>query len=55
MQVCGVVVNALDQIYYPCEHVAWAADKGLMTLRSDPWWMASNVCWTFSLYFNIAR
>uniref|UniRef100_A0A1B6MGK4 Peroxisomal membrane protein 11C n=1 Tax=Graphocephala atropunctata TaxID=36148 RepID=A0A1B6MGK4_9HEMI len=55
MQVCGVVVNVLDQLYYPFEHVAWAADKGLLSQRSEMWWLASNVCWTLSLYFNIAR
>ncbi|XP_054280549.1 peroxisomal membrane protein 11C [Macrosteles quadrilineatus] len=55
MQVCGVVVNILDQLYYPLEHVAWAADRGLISLRSDHWWTASNACWAFSLYFSIAR
>jgi len=55
MQVCGVVVNVLDQLYYPLEHVAWAADKGLISIRSNHWWTASNACWAFSLYFSIAR
>uniref|UniRef100_A0A1B6JQ36 Peroxisomal membrane protein 11C n=1 Tax=Homalodisca liturata TaxID=320908 RepID=A0A1B6JQ36_9HEMI len=55
MQVCGVIVNILDQLYYPLEHVAWAADKGILSQNSEKWWLASNVCWALSLYFNIAR
>ena len=55
MQFCGVIVNIFDQFYYPAEHIAWAADKGLLSCRSDKWWLASTICWVLSLYFNLAR
>ncbi|XP_060231892.1 peroxisomal membrane protein 11C isoform X2 [Meriones unguiculatus] len=32
-----VLANAADQLYYPSEHVAWAADAGLLGLEPAPW------------------
>lgn len=55
MQICGIIVNIFDQFYYPAEHIAWAADKGLLSCQSDKWWLASSICWVLSLYFNLAR
>ncbi|XP_014280202.1 peroxisomal membrane protein 11C isoform X2 [Halyomorpha halys] len=53
MRFCGLAVNFLDQVYYPLEHVAWAADCKLLKIKSDPWWTASTICWALSMYFMI--
>ncbi|XP_019730901.1 peroxisomal membrane protein 11C isoform X2 [Hippocampus comes] len=33
----SVLTNVADQLYYPCEHVAWAADSHLLGVKSDRW------------------
>ncbi|XP_014280201.1 peroxisomal membrane protein 11C isoform X1 [Halyomorpha halys] len=55
MRFCGLAVNFLDQVYYPLEHVAWAADCKLLKIKSDPWWTASTICWALSMYFMIFK
>uniref|UniRef100_A0A1B6CRJ8 Peroxisomal membrane protein 11C n=1 Tax=Clastoptera arizonana TaxID=38151 RepID=A0A1B6CRJ8_9HEMI len=55
MQICGVVSNILDQLYYPLEHVAWASDKKLLSVRSDKWWTLSTICWVLSVYFCLIK
>lgn len=55
MRFCGLAVNLLDQVYYPLEHVAWAADCKLLKIKSDPWWTASTICWALSMYFMIFK
>lgn len=51
----SVLGNLADQLYYPCEHVAWAADTHLVSLRSAPWWTLSTAFWASSLLLSIAR
>ncbi|XP_077391305.1 peroxisomal membrane protein 11C isoform X2 [Festucalex cinctus] len=51
----SVLTNVADQLYYPCEHVAWAADAQLVRVKSDRWWLISTVLWGTSLLLGILR
>ncbi|XP_047231421.1 peroxisomal membrane protein 11C [Girardinichthys multiradiatus] len=51
----SVLTNVADQLYYPCEHIAWAADAELIKVRSDKWWLFSTVLWGTSLLLGIFR
>ncbi|XP_013862751.1 peroxisomal membrane protein 11C [Austrofundulus limnaeus] len=51
----SVLTNVADQLYYPCEHIAWAADAELIKARSDKWWLFSTVLWGSSLLLGILR
>ncbi|XP_007439889.1 peroxisomal membrane protein 11C isoform X2 [Python bivittatus] len=47
--------NVADQLYYPCEHMAWAADAEIIHANSNRWWTLSTSLWGFSLLLGIAR
>lgn len=51
----SVLNNVADQLYYPCEHVAWAADAKLIRTPSDRWWLLSTVLWGASLLLGTLR
>lgn len=51
----SVLNNFADQLYYPCEHIAWAADAKLIKVKSDKWWLLSTVLWGLSLFLGILR
>lgn len=51
----SVLNNAADQLYYPCEHIAWAADTELIKVKSDKWWLLSTALWGASLLLGILR
>ncbi|KAM6921894.1 peroxisomal membrane protein 11C [Xenentodon cancila] len=51
----SVFTNVADQLYYPCEHIAWAADAELIKVKSDRWWLFSTVLWGTSLLLGILR
>ncbi|KAJ0032701.1 hypothetical protein NQD34_002782 [Periophthalmus magnuspinnatus] len=51
----SVLTNMADQLYYPCEHVAWAADAHLVPVQSQRWWLLSTVLWGTSLLLSILR
>uniref|UniRef100_A0A674MWB6 Peroxisomal biogenesis factor 11 gamma n=1 Tax=Takifugu rubripes TaxID=31033 RepID=A0A674MWB6_TAKRU len=51
----SVLSNVADQLYYPCEHIAWAADAELIKIKSDKWWLFSTVLWGASLLLGILR
>ncbi|XP_054909017.1 peroxisomal membrane protein 11C [Poeciliopsis prolifica] len=51
----SVLMNVADQLYYPCEHIAWAADAELIKVRSDKWWLFSVALWGTSLLLGILR
>ncbi|XP_069674973.1 peroxisomal membrane protein 11C isoform X2 [Periplaneta americana] len=53
--ILGVLTNVADQLYFPLEHVAWAADHRLVSFRSTYWWTASTTCWAMSLYFSLLK
>ncbi|XP_024133939.1 peroxisomal membrane protein 11C isoform X1 [Oryzias melastigma] len=51
----SVLTNVADQLYYPCEHVAWAADAEIIKVKSDKWWLFCTVLWGTSLLLGILR
>lgn len=51
----SVLNNMADQLYYPCEHIAWAADAELIKIKSDKWWLFSTLLWGASLLLGILR
>lgn len=51
----SVLGNLADQLYYPCEHVAWAADAKILRVDSARWWTLSTAFWGLSLLLGIAR
>ncbi|XP_060797586.1 peroxisomal membrane protein 11C [Neoarius graeffei] len=55
LRCMSVLINIADQLYYPCEHVAWAADAELIKVKSDKWWTLSTVLWGVSLLLGTLR
>ncbi|XP_075402035.1 peroxisomal membrane protein 11C [Tenrec ecaudatus] len=51
----SVLGNLADQLYYPCEHVAWAADAKILHVDAARWWTLSTAFWGLSLLLGIAR
>ncbi|XP_037680374.1 peroxisomal membrane protein 11C isoform X2 [Choloepus didactylus] len=51
----SVLGNLADQLYYPCEHVAWAADTKVLHVDSARWWALSTALWGLSLLLGIAK
>ncbi|CAN9500933.1 unnamed protein product [Ophioblennius macclurei] len=51
----SVLNNVADQLYYPCEHIAWAADAQLISVKSDKWWLFSTALWGTSLILGVLR
>nr|XP_012646191.1 peroxisomal membrane protein 11C isoform X2 [Microcebus murinus] len=51
----SVLGNLADQLYYPCEHVAWAADANILHVDSFRWWTLSTTFWALSLLLGVAR
>ena len=46
--VCG-------QLYYPVEHLAWAADYGLISLNSTHLWTVAILLWMVPLLINFTK
>ncbi|XP_005413249.1 PREDICTED: peroxisomal membrane protein 11C isoform X3 [Chinchilla lanigera] len=51
----SVLGNIADQFYYPCEHLAWAADAKVLHVDSARWWTLSTALWGLSLLLGVAR
>ncbi|NXT30991.1 PX11C protein, partial [Pelecanoides urinatrix] len=51
----SVLCNLANQLYYPCEHLAWAADAGIIRVGSQKWWTLSTALWALSLLLGILR
>ncbi|XP_015280150.1 PREDICTED: peroxisomal membrane protein 11C isoform X2 [Gekko japonicus] len=51
----SVLNNLADQLYYPCEHVAWAADAEIVRANAPKWWALSMALWGASLLLGMAR
>ena len=50
------VAHALScQLYYPVEHVAWAAECGFLPFRPTPLWTAATLLWALSLLSSLLR
>ncbi|XP_038079403.1 peroxisomal membrane protein 11C-like [Patiria miniata] len=55
LRVLGLANNLMDQLFFPLEHIAWAADKKLINVSSSPWWVLCIAAWGLSLSFSILR
>ncbi|XP_069505342.1 peroxisomal membrane protein 11C isoform X2 [Ambystoma mexicanum] len=55
VRLLSVLSNMADQLYYPCEHVAWAADAKVIHTKSEKWWTISTALWGISLLLGIVR
>ncbi|XP_030910464.2 peroxisomal membrane protein 11C isoform X2 [Melopsittacus undulatus] len=55
VRVLSVLCNVANQLYYPCEHMAWAADAGIIRARAQKWWTLSMGLWASSLLLGILR
>lgn len=55
MRGLSVLSNLANQLYYPCEHVAWAADAGVVRVGSQKWWALSTGLWAAALLLGILR
>ncbi|NXG21355.1 PX11C protein, partial [Grallaria varia] len=51
----SVLCNVANQLYYPCEHLAWAADVGIVRAASQKWWTLSTALWGCALLLDILR
>lgn len=51
----SVLGNLADQLYYPCEHIAWAADAKILHVDAARWWVLSTAFWGLSLLLGIVR
>ncbi|XP_036168266.1 peroxisomal membrane protein 11C isoform X2 [Myotis myotis] len=49
----SVLGNLADQLYYPCEHIAWAADAKILHVDAARWWVLSTALWGLSLLLGI--
>ncbi|NXE71724.1 PX11C protein, partial [Calcarius ornatus] len=45
VRALSVLSNVANQLYYPCEHLAWAADLGIVRAASQRWWTRSTALW----------
>ncbi len=50
-----VVHSVCGQLYYPVEHVAWAADNQLIPLDSVPVWTLAVLLWGVPLLLDLLR
>lgn len=56
MASLGVITNAIDQVYYPIEKVAWMVEHKLISgYKLEPWDIASSVFWAVSLYLTLMK
>ncbi|XP_038633154.1 peroxisomal membrane protein 11C isoform X2 [Scyliorhinus canicula] len=55
VRLLSITGNVADQLYYPCEHLAWAADYRILNIKSDKWWTLSNSLWSLSLALGALR
>ncbi|XP_071434305.1 peroxisomal membrane protein 11C isoform X2 [Pithys albifrons albifrons] len=51
----SVLCNVANQLYYPCEHLAWAADVGIVRAPSRKWWTLSTALWGCALLLGMLR
>ncbi|NXM68609.1 PX11C protein, partial [Serilophus lunatus] len=51
----SVLCNVANQLYYPCEHLAWAADVGIVRAGSRRWWTLSTALWGCALLLGMLR
>ncbi len=50
-----LIEAVFGQFYYPVEHLAWAADYGLISLNSAHLWTVAIILWIVPLLINITK
>lgn len=54
-RAADILVSLANQLYYPVEHTAWAADQGLLPVQSSRFWLLSNILWMVSLVISLTQ
>ena len=56
-RILSLIGNFSGMIYFPIEHIAWASDHKILSLRngSASWWTAGIVCWNISLITGLLK
>lgn len=53
---CGELTSCVcSQLYYPVEHIAWAADQQLVGVASTHVWTVAIILWAIPLLITIVR
>ncbi|XP_054725067.1 peroxisomal membrane protein 11C-like [Uloborus diversus] len=55
LQFLGVLKNLIDQMYYPIEHITWAAEKQLIKLNTATLNVTGSALWALSSYISMIR
>ncbi|CAL1301062.1 unnamed protein product [Larinioides sclopetarius] len=55
LRVLGIIKNLLDQLYYPIEHIALAADHHFLKVDSGSFYTVGTVVWGLSCYVDMIR
>ncbi|XP_072033234.1 peroxisomal membrane protein 11C-like [Amphiura filiformis] len=55
VRVLSLIKGCIDQLFFPVEHIAWAAENKLIDIGSAKWWLISVSMWGISLCFDIMR
>jgi len=54
-RLLSILSNLVNQAFFPIEHVAWAAQKKIISIPPGPWWFGSLLAWIISLCINILK
>ncbi|ESO11307.1 hypothetical protein HELRODRAFT_91533 [Helobdella robusta] len=54
-RILTIISNISTQVFYPCEHIAWMTDLGVLGKSSRSWWAASTSCWALSLLCSFLK
>jgi peroxin-11C len=55
IRIATIIGNIASQIYYPLEHIAWLADKQIINIKSDKFWLINLLLWIVSSLTAIIR
>lgn len=54
-RILTLVGNVTGLVFFPIEHIAWAAENQILRIHSKPWWNASIVCWVVMLITGLMK
>lgn len=55
IRILSLLENFIDTIFYPVEHIEWAASRKIISINPDPWSTANTICWVLSLYLGMIK
>ncbi|KAJ8311771.1 hypothetical protein KUTeg_011126 [Tegillarca granosa] len=55
LRILDLATNLCNQLFYPVEHVAWLANKKIISAEELKWIFGSLVIWAVSLAFEILK